>query len=96
MQERIFDTANWNLTFPQQHHHYVHRCRRNIIADHFDERWESSDCGKMCDHCHNPREHKTVDLTKYGEQLLMILGKAASMDQRLTGKFKFTEYVNKI
>ncbi|KAK3881526.1 hypothetical protein Pcinc_014043 [Petrolisthes cinctipes] len=62
------------------------RCRRNIIADHFDERWESSDCGKMCDHCRTPQEHETVDLTTYGEQLLMILGKSASMDQRLTGQ----------
>lgn len=27
------------------------RCRRAIIAEHFGERWESSDCNNMCDHC---------------------------------------------
>lgn len=62
------------------------RCRRNIIAEHFDERWEASDCNGMCDHCRTPREVKNLDITKYGEQLLMILTKASSKDQRLTGQ----------
>lgn len=30
------------------------RCRRLIIADHFEERWEAEACNKLCDHCANP------------------------------------------
>lgn len=63
-----------------------HRCRRNIIAEHFDERWESADCRGMCDHCRTPRETKNLDTTKYGENVLLILTKAASMNERLTGQ----------
>ncbi|KAK7084817.1 hypothetical protein SK128_005772 [Halocaridina rubra] len=62
------------------------RCRRNIIAEHFDERWETSDCNRMCDHCKTPREVKHLNLAAYGEQLLLILTKAVSKDQRLTGQ----------
>ncbi|XP_042879108.1 ATP-dependent DNA helicase Q1-like [Penaeus japonicus] len=62
-----------------------HRCRRNMIAEHFDERWEASDCMGMCDHCREPREKKKVDLTKYGQQLVDILTNAASLKERLTG-----------
>ncbi|XP_066947750.1 ATP-dependent DNA helicase Q1-like isoform X3 [Macrobrachium rosenbergii] len=62
------------------------RCRRNIIAEHFDERWDASDCNGMCDHCRTPRETKRLDLRVYSEQLLMILTKALSRDQRLTGQ----------
>ncbi|XP_037793066.1 ATP-dependent DNA helicase Q1-like [Penaeus monodon] len=63
----------------------TYRCRRNIIAEHFDERWEASDCRGMCDHCQDPREVKKVDVTKYGEQLVHILTNAASLKERLTG-----------
>ncbi|XP_027206591.2 ATP-dependent DNA helicase Q1 [Penaeus vannamei] len=63
----------------------THRCRRNIIAEHFDERWEASDCRGMCDHCGDPREVKKVDVTKYGEQLVHILTNAQSLNERLTG-----------
>ncbi|XP_068210020.1 ATP-dependent DNA helicase Q1-like [Palaemon carinicauda] len=62
------------------------RCRRNVIAEHFDERWDASDCNGMCDHCRTPRETKNLDLKGYSEQLLMILTKALSKDQRLTGQ----------
>lgn len=62
------------------------RCRRNLIAEHFDEAWETADCAGMCDHCRTPREVKMLDLTDYGDKLLMILQKSASLDQRLTGQ----------
>lgn len=66
------------------------RCRRNLIAEHFDEAWETADCAGMCDHCRIPREVKMLDLTDYGDKLLMILQKSASLDQRLTGKAIYT------
>lgn len=56
-----------------------------MIAEHFDERWEASDCMGMCDHCREPREKKKVDVTKYGQQLVDILTNAASLKERLTG-----------
>lgn len=64
----------------------IFRCRRNLIAEHFDEAWETADCAGMCDHCRTPREVKMLDLTEYGDKLLMILQKSASLDQRLTGE----------
>lgn len=64
----------------------VSRCRRNLIAEHFDEAWETSDCVGMCDHCKIPREVKMMELGDYGQKLLLILEKSSSMDQRLTGK----------
>ncbi|KAG0726154.1 ATP-dependent DNA helicase Q1 [Chionoecetes opilio] len=62
------------------------RCRRNIIAEHFDEAWESSDCAGMCDHCKAPQEAKTLNLNDYGQKLLMILEKSSNIKQRLTGQ----------
>ncbi|XP_045129129.1 ATP-dependent DNA helicase Q1-like isoform X2 [Portunus trituberculatus] len=62
------------------------RCRRNLIAEHFDEAWETSDCAGMCDHCKIPREIKTMELGDYGQKLLLILEKSSRLDQRLTGQ----------
>nr|CAD7569094.1 unnamed protein product [Timema californicum] len=62
------------------------RCRRMIIASHFDEAWESQDCNRMCDHCRHPRETKEVVITEYCRSLFKIMANAASMDSRLTGQ----------
>lgn len=40
-----------------------HRCRRGLIADYFDEVWDSNLCSEMCDHCKNPREVREYDAT---------------------------------
>lgn len=61
------------------------RCRRNIIAEHFQETWESTDCNAMCDHCKVPRVAKTMDISKHAENLLALIAKATSADKRLTG-----------
>ena len=29
----------------------VTRCRRDVIAQHFGERWQQQQCSAMCDHC---------------------------------------------
>nr|CAD7393695.1 unnamed protein product [Timema cristinae] len=62
------------------------RCRRMIIASHFDEAWESQDCNRMCDHCRHPRETKEVVITEHCRSLFKIMANAASMDSRLTGQ----------
>nr|CAD7441502.1 unnamed protein product [Timema bartmani] len=62
------------------------RCRRMIIASHFDEAWESQDCNRMCDHCRHPRETKEIVITEHCLSLFKIMANAASMDSRLTGQ----------
>lgn len=61
------------------------RCRRNIIADHFQEQWESTDCNAMCDHCKVPRVAKSLDISKHAQNLLALIAKATLADKRLTG-----------
>ncbi|RXG73071.1 ATP-dependent DNA helicase Q1 [Armadillidium vulgare] len=58
---------------------------RKLIAEHFDEAWETQDCNKMCDHCSKTLDVKSIDLTKYGKNILSILAKSSSLDSRLTG-----------
>uniref|UniRef100_A0A1B6M5M1 ATP-dependent DNA helicase n=1 Tax=Graphocephala atropunctata TaxID=36148 RepID=A0A1B6M5M1_9HEMI len=62
----------------------VHRCRREMIACHFDEVWDRADCDRMCDHCRAPREPKQVDVTKHCRTVYKLLGHAASSDTKLT------------
>lgn len=31
----------------------VERCRRALMAIHFDEVWDDEDCNQMCDTCRN-------------------------------------------
>lgn len=41
------------------------RCRRSMIADHFDEVWDSDLCDSHCDHCKKPREVREFDATQH-------------------------------
>lgn len=31
------------------------RCRRSLLADHFDEVWDNKGCNKMCDTCRHAK-----------------------------------------
>ncbi|XP_059172094.1 ATP-dependent DNA helicase Q1-like [Physella acuta] len=66
----------------------VRSCRRSIIARHFGEVWESSQCDQMCDHCLRSHHIKdgTVqkDVTKYCKDVIALLDAAASTEQRVT------------
>ncbi|MCL4125052.1 UNVERIFIED_CONTAM: hypothetical protein GTU68_016556 [Idotea baltica] len=64
----------------------AHRCRRHLIADHFDEVWETRDCDRMCDHCCKSSDLRTLDLSNYGKHLLSLIKRASSLDVRMTGK----------
>lgn len=33
----------------------VERCRRSLMAVHFDEVWDDNDCNQMCDMCRNKK-----------------------------------------
>lgn len=64
--------------------HNVDRCRRSLMAVHFDEVWDDNDCNQMCDTCRNKKEYTSVDITQHARQVVQILEVAASMDERMT------------
>lgn len=59
-------------------------CRRSLIATHFEETWDKSDCAQMCDHCKKPGVKKEIDITRYCRQLYDIMTKAVQSETRLT------------
>ncbi|KAF0029333.1 hypothetical protein F2P81_018438 [Scophthalmus maximus] len=74
----------------------VDRCRRSLMAVHFDEVWDDEGCNQMCDTCRhakdifsdhvtsNPSDHRTADITQHARQVVQILELAASMNEKLT------------
>ncbi|KAM8882918.1 ATP-dependent DNA helicase Q1 isoform 1-T1 [Synchiropus picturatus] len=62
----------------------VDRCRRSLMAVHFDEVWDDEGCNQMCDTCRHGNEYTSVDITQYARQLVEILELATSMDEKLT------------
>ena len=60
------------------------RCRRKLIAEHFEERWSPADCARHCDTCQRPAPAEKRDVTRYARALQGILSKAAAADTRLT------------
>lgn len=63
-----------------------YRCRRKLIASHFDETWESTDCNEMCDNCSNPKNAKSICINKYCMDIYKILNAASNNDTKFTGK----------
>jgi ATP-dependent DNA helicase Q1 len=61
------------------------RCRREIIASHFDERWESSSCNKMCDHCSKDSTSAEINIVEHLTTLRQILERAEEQQVRVTG-----------
>ncbi|XP_011139725.1 ATP-dependent DNA helicase Q1 [Harpegnathos saltator] len=59
-------------------------CRRSLIATHFEETWDKSDCVEMCDHCRKPGVVKDTDVAYYCRQLYQIMTKAVQNETRLT------------
>ena len=59
-------------------------CRRSLIAAHFEETWNKSDCAEMCDQCRKSKEKKEVNIVTYCRQLYEILTKAVKSETRLT------------
>ncbi|KAM3926523.1 ATP-dependent DNA helicase Q1 isoform 1-T1 [Leptodactylus fuscus] len=60
------------------------RCRRVLIAQHFDEVWDSALCNRMCDNCCGKRNCEQVDISDYGRDIVKILRQAEQMDEKLT------------
>jgi ATP-dependent DNA helicase Q1 len=59
------------------------QCRRNLIAKHFDEVWQSNDCNQMCDICTRPSTYITKRNCRE-ESLMIIDYLEANSKQRLT------------
>ncbi|CAL1289448.1 unnamed protein product [Larinioides sclopetarius] len=64
------------------------RCRRSLIAQHFDERWEIQDCNKMCDHCEQKGvyEEKLKNIARECRSIINILEHASMIEERLTSQ----------
>nr|XP_002734149.1 PREDICTED: ATP-dependent DNA helicase Q1-like [Saccoglossus kowalevskii] len=70
----------------------IERCRRSLIARHFGESWDFSQCSGMCDNCRLKRKSEDSscaltqnrDITGHCQTLYTILNKAASQDKKLT------------
>ncbi|KAI8520360.1 hypothetical protein Bbelb_001140 [Branchiostoma belcheri] len=67
--------------------HDINRCRRAIIADHFDEGWDSTKCGGMCDVCDPTLVTITeeVDITNLCQEVITVIQSAKAKEERLTG-----------
>ncbi|KAM3588131.1 uncharacterized protein V6R79_022252 [Siganus canaliculatus] len=62
----------------------VDRCRRSLMAAHFDEVWDNKGCGQMCDTCRHAKDVTTVDITQHAQQVVQIVELATSMEEKLT------------
>ncbi|XP_061570541.1 ATP-dependent DNA helicase Q1 [Cololabis saira] len=64
--------------------HNVDRCRRSLMAVHFNEVWDDEGCSQMCDNCRHATGHTSVDISEHARQVVQILQLAASADEKLT------------
>ncbi|XP_039999850.1 ATP-dependent DNA helicase Q1 isoform X1 [Xiphias gladius] len=62
----------------------IDRCRRSLMAVHFDEVWDGEGCNQMCDTCRHANDYATVDITQHARQVVQIVELSASMDEKLT------------
>lgn len=70
------------------------RCRREIIAGHFDERWDSSSCNEMCDHCQGGSQpFEEMNIAQYLAVLGRIFERAEQEETRLTGSWIYIFYL---
>ncbi|CAH2278554.1 ATP-dependent DNA helicase Q1 [Pelobates cultripes] len=75
-QQKLYEMVKYCLN--------LSRCRRVLIAQHFDEVWDSAQCNKMCDNCNNEKVYEKVDITDYSRDIMKILEQANQMDEKLT------------
>ncbi|XP_026333040.1 ATP-dependent DNA helicase Q1-like [Hyposmocoma kahamanoa] len=62
-------------------------CRRQLIAEHFDENWGDADCNKMCDVCASQASvTREVELKDHCKTLALIIENALNQDTKLTAQ----------
>ncbi|XP_027899310.1 ATP-dependent DNA helicase Q1 isoform X1 [Xiphophorus couchianus] len=62
----------------------VDRCRRSLMAVHFDEVWDNERCNQMCDTCCHEEGYTSVDITQHARQVVLIVEQAGSMNEKVT------------
>ncbi|NWT04565.1 RECQ1 helicase, partial [Mionectes macconnelli] len=75
-QEKLYDMVSYCQN--------VNKCRRVLIAHHFDEVWDSTNCNGMCDNCCRENACEKMDVTGYCKDLIKILKQAENMSEKLT------------
>ncbi|XP_040558256.1 ATP-dependent DNA helicase Q1 isoform X2 [Gallus gallus] len=75
-QEKLYDMVSYCQN--------MNKCRRVLIARHFDEVWESANCNRMCDNCCRENSLEKKDITGYYRDLIKILEQADNMSEKLT------------
>ncbi|XP_032301942.1 ATP-dependent DNA helicase Q1 [Coturnix japonica] len=75
-QEKLYDM----VSYCQE----MNKCRRVLIARHFDEVWESANCNRMCDNCCRENSLEKKDITGCCRDLIKILEQAENMSEKLT------------
>lgn len=75
-QEKLYDMVSYCQN--------MNKCRRVLIAHHFDEVWDSANCNRMCDNCCRENACEKMDVTGYCRDLIKILEQADSMSEKLT------------
>lgn len=60
------------------------RCRRSLMAVHFDEVWDNEGCNNTCDTCRDGEDSSSLDLALHGRQVLQILEVASSLEEKMT------------
>ena len=65
------------------------KCRRQIISDHFDEKWENTDCNNMCDNCDSRANDmlqcdEKINVNEWANAAILILNQAKSGDIKVT------------
>ncbi|XP_045771475.1 ATP-dependent DNA helicase Q1-like [Maniola jurtina] len=62
-------------------------CRRQLIAEHFDEDWGDADCNKMCDVCSNMNtSSREISLELHCKTISSIIDNADKQDTKLTAQ----------
>nr|6JTZ_A Chain A, ATP-dependent DNA helicase Q1 [Homo sapiens]6JTZ_B Chain B, ATP-dependent DNA helicase Q1 [Homo sapiens] len=62
----------------------ISKCRRVLMAQHFDEVWNSEACNKMCDNCCKDSAFERKNITEYCRDLIKILKQAEELNEKLT------------
>lgn len=62
----------------------ISKCRRVLIAQHFDEVWDSEACNKMCDNCCKDASFEKKNITAYCRDLIRILKQSEELNEKLT------------
>ncbi|RZC37166.1 ATP-dependent DNA helicase Q1, partial [Asbolus verrucosus] len=59
-------------------------CRRALIATHFEETWDKTNCNQMCDNCNADNKFDSYNITDACVQFHELITQANTCDEKLT------------